>query len=58
MKGGAHGSHYCLLTIPNLKGGKKKCIWMKAVTDETALKGGHIEFLILATANRNLDLTK
>jgi len=23
MNGGAHGTHYCLLTIPNLKGGKK-----------------------------------
>jgi len=31
---------------------------MKAGTEETALKGGHIELLILATANRNLDLTK
>jgi hypothetical protein len=34
------------------------CIWMKAGTEETALKDGHIEFLVLATANRNLDLTK
>jgi hypothetical protein len=49
MKGGAHGSHYYLLTIPNLKGGGKKtiCIWMKAGTEETALKNGHIELLIL-----------
>lgn len=31
---------------------------MKVGTDETTLKGGNIEFLVLATANRNLDLTK
>ena len=31
---------------------------MKAGTEETALKGGHIEFLILATSNRNLDITE
>jgi len=31
---------------------------MKAGTEESALKDGHFEFLILDTANRNLDLTK
>jgi hypothetical protein len=31
---------------------------MKSGAEETALKDGRIEFLILATANRNLDLTK
>jgi hypothetical protein len=31
---------------------------MKAGTEETTLKDGRIEFFILATANRNLDLTK
>ena len=34
------------------------CIWMKAGTEQTALENGHIELLILDTANRNLDLTK
>ena len=52
MKGGAHGSHYCLLTILNLKGGKKNNVHL----DENGnrgdwLKNCHIEFLILATAN-------
>jgi len=31
---------------------------MKSGTEETALQDSHIEFFILATANRNLDLTK